>query len=154
MWQNMWKEKFIKAYITKIHTKKRETEKRKERYQVGGLGGFVKPAQGMADQRQQVAARCQGQWLGGGAGQQGGRSNGAFPGDGEPGTVNGGKSRTYHMDGWPYIFCSRRRCSAEAKQQGAVQRLGLASRLQQGTVLQDYLNPIAQRFSPLWSAPI
>ena len=52
----------------KIHTNKRETEKRKEIYQVGGLGGFVKPAQGMADQRQQAAASCQGQWLGGEAG--------------------------------------------------------------------------------------
>ena len=46
------------------------------------------------------------------------------------------------MDGWADIFCSRRRCSAEAKQQGAVQRLGLASRLQQGTVLQDSLKQI------------
>jgi hypothetical protein len=51
-----------------IPTKKRETDKRKERYQVGGLGGFVKSAQGMADQRQQAAASCQGQWPGGGAG--------------------------------------------------------------------------------------
>ena len=50
----------IKAHITKIHTKKRETEKRKERYQVGGLGGSVRSAQGMADQRQ-AAASCQGQ---------------------------------------------------------------------------------------------
>ena len=81
------------------------------------------------------------------ADQQDGRSDGAFPGDGEPGTVNGGRSRTYHMDGWADIFCSRRRCTAEAKQQGAVQRLGLASRLQQGTVLQDSLNQIGQRFS-------
>jgi hypothetical protein len=48
------------------------------------------------------------------ADQQGGRSDGAFPGDGEPETVNGGRSRTYHMDGWADIFCSRRRCSAEA----------------------------------------
>ena len=36
--------------------------------QVGGLGGAAGPAQGMADQRQQAAASCQGQWLGGGAG--------------------------------------------------------------------------------------
>ena len=35
---------------------------------IGELEGFVKPAQGMADQRQQAAASCQGQWLGGGAG--------------------------------------------------------------------------------------
>ena len=61
-------EHFIRAHITKIHTKKRETEKRKEIYQVGGLGGFVKPAQGMADQRHQAAASCLGQWPGGGAG--------------------------------------------------------------------------------------
>ena len=38
-------------------------------------------------------------------------------GDGEPGTVNGGRSRVYHWDGWADIFSSRRRCSAEAKQQ-------------------------------------
>ena len=65
-------------------------------------------------------------------GWMGSRSTGweehrAFPGDGEPGTVNGGRSRTYHWDGWADIFCSRRRCSAEANQQGAVQRLGLPS---------------------------
>ena len=50
----------MKAHITKIHTKKKETEKRKARYQVGGLGGSVKPAQGMADQRQQAAVRASG----------------------------------------------------------------------------------------------
>ena len=50
------------------------------------------------------------------ADQQGGRSNGAFTGDGEPGTVNGRRSRTYLWDGWADIFCSHRRCSAEAKQ--------------------------------------
>ena len=74
---------------------------------------------------------------GGAADQQGGRSDGAFPGDGRPGTLDGGSSRTYHWDGWADIICSRRRSSAEAKQQGAVQRLGLGSRLQQGTVLQN-----------------
>ena len=46
------------------------------------------------------------------------------------------------MDGWADIICSRRRCSAEAKQQGAMQRLGLARRLQQGTVLQNSLKQI------------
>ena len=50
------------------------------------------------------------------ADQQGGRSNEAFPRDGEPGTVDGGRSRTYLWDGWADIFCSHRRCSAEAKQ--------------------------------------
>ena len=73
---------------------------------------------------------------------QGGRSDGAFPGDGEPETVNGGRSRTCHMDGWAGIFCSSSRCSAEAKQLGAMQRPGLASRPQQGTVLQDSLKQI------------
>ena len=38
----------------------------------------------------------------------------------DPVTVNGRRSRTYHWDGRADIFCSRRRCSAEAKQQGAV----------------------------------
>ena len=56
MWQNMWKEQFIKAHITKIHTKKSETEKRKEIYDLERLEGLGKPAQGMADQRQQAAA--------------------------------------------------------------------------------------------------
>ena len=46
------------------------------------------------------------------------------------------------MDGWADIFCSRRRCSAEAKQQGVVLRLGFGSRLQQGTVMQDSLREI------------
>ena len=54
------------------------------------------------------------------ADQQGGRRDGAFLGDGKPGTVNGGRSRTYHLDGWADIFFSLRRCSAEVKQQGAV----------------------------------
>ena len=76
------------------------------------------------------------------ADQHGWRSNRAFPGDGEPGTVNVGRSRTYHMEGWADIFCSRRWCSAEAKQQGAVKRLELASKLQQGTFLQDSLEQI------------
>ena len=40
------------AHKTKIHIKKKETEKRKERYIIGGLGGLVKPAQGMSGQRQ------------------------------------------------------------------------------------------------------
>ena len=31
-------EQFIKAHIRKMHTKKMETEKRRERYQVGGEG--------------------------------------------------------------------------------------------------------------------
>ena len=75
--------------------------------------------------------------------QQYGRSDVAFPGDGEPGTMNGGRSRTYHMDGCADIFRDRRRCSAELKQQ----RAGLASKLQQGTVLKDSRNPIEQRFS-------
>jgi hypothetical protein len=39
-------EQFIKAHITKIHTKKRESENRIYVYQVGGLGGMFKPAQG------------------------------------------------------------------------------------------------------------
>ena len=67
------------------------------------------------------------------ADQQGGRSDGAFQGDGEPGTVNGGGGAgpTTGMAGQTY--------SAAA---GAVQRLGLASRLQQGTVLQDTLKQI------------
>ena len=72
------------------------------------------------------------------ADQQGGRNDGAFPGDDE----SGGRSRTYHWDGWADIFCIRRRCSAKVKQQGAVQRLGLGSRLQQGTVLQNSLKTI------------
>ena len=46
------------------------------------------------------------------------------------------------MDSWADIFCSRRRCSAEAKQQGVVQRLGFGSRLQQGTVMKDSLKEI------------
>ena len=164
----MWKDKFIKAHITKIQTKKRETE----RYQVGGLGGFLNPAQGMADQRQ-AAASCQGQWLGRGAGPSpwmGGAPASATWMDGKQinrvGGATGpsqwmlsqgqgrGRGRTYHMDGLADIFCSRRRCSAEAKQQEAVQRLGLASRLQQGTVQQDSLNPIGQKFSSWWNAPI
>ena len=93
----------------------------------------------MADQRQQADGRsaCIYHMDGWAANQQGGRSDGAFPGDGGPGTLDGGRSRTYHWDGWADIICSRRRSSAEAKQQGAVQRLGLGSRLQQGTVLQN-----------------
>ena len=94
----------------------------------------------MADQRQQAAASCQGQWLGGGAGpfpgmggvpasatwmdgQQINRVGGATGpshGVGAPGTVNWGRSRTYHMDGWADMFCSCRRCNAEVKQHGAV----------------------------------
>ena len=56
----MLKEQFIKEHITKIHIKKRETEKRKYLYQVGGLGGLVKPAQGIRDNRRLPAVRASG----------------------------------------------------------------------------------------------
>ena len=46
------------------------------------------------------------------ADQQGGRSNGAYPGDGEPGTVNGGRSRITWMAGQTY----------SAAAEGAMQR--------------------------------
>ena len=50
--------------LRKVRLKRGE----KKRYQVGGQGGSVKPALKMADQRQQAAASCLGQRLGGGAG--------------------------------------------------------------------------------------
>ena len=74
------------------------------------------------------------------ADQQGGRSDGTFLGDGEPGTLNGGEEQDLPLE-WLVS-----RCSAEVKQQGAVQRLGLGSRLQQDTVLKDSRRS-RQRFS-------
>ena len=72
---------------------------------------MVKPAQGTRDSRRLPAVRASGWeeeqvlplgwedrlhlphvWA---ADQQCGRSNGTFPGDGEPGTVNRGRSRIY-----------------------------------------------------------
>ena len=105
--------------------------------QVGGLGGVAVPAQGMADQRQQAAASCQGQWLGGGAGlstgmggapasttwmdgQQINRVGGAtVPSQGMASQgqwMGEEQDLPLHWDGWADIFCSRRRCNTEAKQ--------------------------------------
>ena len=121
----------------------------------------------MADQRQQPAASCQGQWLGGGAGpSMGSEERLHLPHEWMGSRSKGWEERRGLPRGW------QARDSEWGEEQdltrmagqtysgaagGAVQRQNkkeLASRLQQGTVLQDSLNPIGQRFSSRWSAPI
>ena len=62
--------------------------------------------------------------------------------DGEPGTVNGGEEQDLPHGWLGRHTLQPQETATEAKQHGAAQRLGLASRLQQGTVLQDSLKQI------------